>query len=456
MNNSSFKFFLYKGLCLIFLAIFFFSTYGIANWYASTLVHVPEIVFKWEKHIPFIPWSIIPYWSIDLFYGLSVLMCQNYRILSTHIKRLCTAQVICVICFFLYPLQFSIQRPEISGFFRLMYDALMGFDKPFNQAPSLHIVLLIILWVFYAQRTSHILGFIVHIWSLAIGLSVLTTWQHHFIDIPLGICVAAYCLWLWPDQNDQKMFKLTTDHNRKKVAAYYGLGGLVLGLIAIYYKSYALWLLWPMVSLLMISVIYLFLGASGFQKNSHGHMSVGASILLTPYFVFAYINSRVWTWKNPKPSLITIEEGILPNHVQLYLGRISSGETLTRFDALLDVCAELPVCIPVHCRYKLIPILDLSIPNLSQLEQGAESLEHLIYSVEPSQLTSSRILVSCALGYSRSACIFAAWLIRYGHVKTAQDAIDIIQDSRSCIVLGQKHLNQLEKLAYRVNDNEYS
>lgn len=42
-------------LCLIFLAPFFFLTYGFANHYASQLPNVPSIVYGWEKHIPL--WS---------------------------------------------------------------------------------------------------------------------------------------------------------------------------------------------------------------------------------------------------------------------------------------------------------------------------------------------------------------------------------------------------------------
>ena len=34
-------------LCLIFLAPFFFLTYGFANHYASQLPYVPSIVYDW-------------------------------------------------------------------------------------------------------------------------------------------------------------------------------------------------------------------------------------------------------------------------------------------------------------------------------------------------------------------------------------------------------------------------
>ena len=57
---------------LCFLAPFFYLTYGAANWLTSLRVSVPSIVFGWEHAIPFLGWTIIPYWSINAFYGLSL------------------------------------------------------------------------------------------------------------------------------------------------------------------------------------------------------------------------------------------------------------------------------------------------------------------------------------------------------------------------------------------------
>jgi len=51
---------------LLFLGPFFFLSYGFANWWAATRAVPGIIVFDWERHIPFLPWTIVPYWSIDL------------------------------------------------------------------------------------------------------------------------------------------------------------------------------------------------------------------------------------------------------------------------------------------------------------------------------------------------------------------------------------------------------
>src|SRR5438552_8932886 len=50
---------------LAFLGPFFFVTYGFATWLTAQRPHVGAIVFEWEHAIPFLSWTIVPYWSID-------------------------------------------------------------------------------------------------------------------------------------------------------------------------------------------------------------------------------------------------------------------------------------------------------------------------------------------------------------------------------------------------------
>lgn len=186
-------------LWLLLLAPLFFGTYGFATWATAQRADVGSVVFGWEHLIPLWPWTIVPYWSIDLLYGLSLLACATRRELDTHGRRLLTAQAIAVTCFLLFPLRFSVDRPAQDGMFGWMFDVLMGFDKPFNQAPSLHITLLVVLWVCFAAHSRGFWKLLVHGWFALIGLSVLTTWQHHFVDLPTGVLAGWLCVWLWPD-----------------------------------------------------------------------------------------------------------------------------------------------------------------------------------------------------------------------------------------------------------------
>src|SRR5215471_12650456 len=70
---------------LAFLGPFFFATYGLANWLASRRADVGAAVFDWERGVPFLDWTIVPYWSIDLLYGLSLFICATRAELRVHV-----------------------------------------------------------------------------------------------------------------------------------------------------------------------------------------------------------------------------------------------------------------------------------------------------------------------------------------------------------------------------------
>ena len=103
-----------RGLVWIaFLGPFFFATYGFANWLATRQANVPSIVFDWERSIPFIPWTIVPYWSIDLLYGISLVVCTTKREVDRQGQRLLATQLITIPFFILFPLHFSFDRPAL-------------------------------------------------------------------------------------------------------------------------------------------------------------------------------------------------------------------------------------------------------------------------------------------------------------------------------------------------------
>jgi protein-tyrosine phosphatase/membrane-associated phospholipid phosphatase len=426
---------------------------------------VPSLVFGWERQIPFLDWTIIPYWSINAFYGLSLFVCATKAELDTHARRLLTAQVVAVICFILVPLRFTFTQPETHGFAGFLFAVLTGFDKPFNQAPSLHIALLVILWVLYARhmprwrakraasaatlkcarrtlalnrarrRAPRWSLWVLHPWFLLVGVSVLTTYQHHFIDVPTGALLGFLCLWLWPDRGPApfSVSHVTDDRRRLVLAARYAAGAIVIVALSFWIGGVALWLLWPAISLALVAASYALFGAAGFQKGPDGRMTLAARVLLAPYLIGAWINSRAWTRHQPAPVAVTGE---------VALGRLPEAHIAAEFATVIDMSAELPGG-QAHVDWRAFPLLDLVPPEPHQLRAAAVAIEDA--------RMRGRVLVCCALGYSRSAAALATWLVAYGQADSVATAVARIRAARPRIVLGDDALAAIARAAERTS-----
>lgn len=420
---------------LAFLAPFFYLSYGFANHLASQRGDVGAVVFGWERSVPFLAWTIVPYWSINLFYGLSLFLCRTRDELHAHGRRLLTAQLVAVSCFLLFPLGFTFVRPDSDGIPGLFFAALTSFDKPFNQAPSLHIALLVILWDLYRRLIPRSWHWLLHLWSLAIAVSVLTTYQHHFIDIPTGALLGLLCLWLWPldASNPLRSARFTGDPKRRRLALFYLIAAAACFGVATF-GGIALWLCWPGVALLMVALQYAVFGVEGFQKSADGRVAHGARWLLAPYRLGAWINSRLWTMREAPAVKIA---------QRVWLGRMPTAAQARALGIvrIVDVSAELspPAGIAVRC----VPMLDLIAPTAAQLAAAADAVEQQL------QAGDGDVLVCCALGYSRSAAAVAAWLLQTGRAEHADEAVQRVQQQRPQLVLHDAHRLALAQLALR-------
>ena len=99
--------------------------------------------------------------------------------------------------------------------------------------------------------------------------------------------------------------------------------------------------------------------------------------------------------------------------------------------------SELPVA--QHKAYAQYLSLDLVPLNAEQLASAAQRLDALLQSARPQS-----VLVFCALGYSRSAAVLCAWLMKNGIADSADVAAKIIQQARPWVVLKPEQLAQLQ------------
>ena len=402
------------ALWLVFLGPFFYASYGLSNYFASLRTEVPIIAMAWEKAIPFMEWTIIPYWSINLFYVATLFFNEDTDGVNRTAKRYLTCQIIAVGCFILFPLRAIFDKPETSGLTGFMFDALGSFDKPFNQAPSLHIALLVIIWDHWRGRFSGWRMRLWHVWSAMIGLSVLTTFQHHFMDIPTGALLGLFALWLFPAGNPDAARMAGTGKKRlRKIGGVYAAGSmlfLALTVITFPASPLALFWLWPSLSLALVAAAYFGLGVRVFQKRADGAVSLAAFWLFMPYRWAARVNAWGWTRKL-SPSAHVLEN--------VWLGRIPNNSEINSFEAVIDMTGEMLVPMAAGAEVRSFPILDLAAPPVQTLKEAARAIEEA--------QGKAKVLVCCALGMQRSAAAVAVWLRMEGHAENGAEAVAILR-----------------------------
>ena len=441
-------------LKLALVGMLFYASYGLSNHYAASLAYVPEVAFAWERNIPFWEWTILPYWSLNLMYAAAFFLCRNAREQNRYVARLVSAQIVATTCFIVFPLHFSWPKPPTDGLSGWLFDSLVAFDLPYNQAPSLHIALSIIVGAFYWTRFPKI-RLPIFLWQSLIALSVLTTYQHHFIDVPTGALLGWLVLWAIPQhgvspfrgrslsvaQPDSQTGRLKTSeasfceaktspatHSREiKIAMLY-LAGAVLSALPSLFDGAWLWMLWVSVSLSVVAFAYLTGNAAVFQKQADGRLSAAATVLLLPYLVGVRLNMAYWLRGKAKTARIRND---------IWIGSILS--VSDNFPAVLDVCAEYPRP-RYRGAYRTLPLLDMVAPSENDLMQAASLLEAL-------RRQHGKVLTCCALGYGRSAAVVLTWLLVYGSCRDLAQATAELKQARPQMVLPPETAKAVEAAA---------
>jgi hypothetical protein len=422
---------------LLFLGPWFFLTYGLCNQVAARLDFVPSYYAGWERAIPFLPWLLLPYWTIDGFYAASLFMARDRAELDVLGRRLALATLISCIGFLLFPLRFAFERPEVSGFNGWLLTRLTDFDKPFNQAPSLHISLLVVLWVHYLAHAHGKWRWLLSAWFALIGVSVIGTWQHHMIDVYAGVIAGVLCLYLVPAAGLRDS-RHSLDLKRRRLAMVYVAGALAAALAWVGLLHFgAPWLgllfAWTALALAIVALGYARIGAQVLQKRD-GVMDWPARLALAPYLAGAWVSAKL----HNRGSGVLREAG-----EGVYLGRLPGrGDAAALREAgitaVLDLTAEFPRSAATrNLKYLNLPVLDLTAPTVAQLKRAAAF-------INAERGAGGRVLVHCALGLSRSAsAVLAAEVV---HGKPLGEALAQLHQAQPRAVLREAHLAALRRL----------
>ncbi len=410
------------ALWMLFLGPFFFVVYGGTNWLTSLRGDVGTFYFEWETGIPFVPILIIPYMSLDFFFAGSTFLCRTRAELRTLARRIVFAILVSAVGFLLFPLRVAFSRPEMTGVLGALFALLAAFDQPYNLVPSLHISLLAVIWPVYHRHTTGLLRSTITGWFVLVGLSALFTYQHHVIDVLSGALVALACFYLFPDKEGADPHRASHARNLK-VAARYALPAFAALLLAYAGWPWTALLAWPALAAGILALAYAGLGPAIFRKT-RGRLPLSARIVLAPYLAGAWLSLRYY--RGLGPAYDEVVSGLL---IGRKLNDAEAAEAVRRgVAAVLDLTAEHGESTPLlRLPYKNVQVLDLTAPTPHQLDEAvAFILDH-----RPAGI----VYVHCALGYSRSACVVAAYLLAEGVAQTVAEAIEYIREARPEIVV---------------------
>jgi hypothetical protein len=260
-----------------------------------------------------------------------------------------------------------------------------------------------------------------HLWFAAIGVSVLTTWQHHAIDIPTGAAVGCLGLFLFPLRgagDPSREHDTAPTARSRRLAGVYACAAMAALSAAIACvqgaPGYALVIGWAALALSCIAWIYRRGTPSAFLKDSDGRMPVFIRALLAPTIAGAFVNSRLWT-RGQAPVRID---------TRLSIGRTPTTRELRRhgFTALLDLTAEMPRWVS-----RRVPLAYAAVPQLDLVPPSPNSLRHALIELERLYEAGHDVLVCCALGLGRSVLCAAAWLALRDDVSDARAALESVR-----------------------------
>jgi protein-tyrosine phosphatase/membrane-associated phospholipid phosphatase len=411
------------------LSVLFMVVYGACNRFTGLRHDVGTFAFAWERLIPFVPVMVVPYMSIDLFFVAAPFLCTGRDELRTFCRRVVLAIFVAAAFFLLMPLRFSFQRPQLDGVLGLVFNNFRKLDLPYNQFPSLHIALRTILADLYARHTRGAKRAASNVWFSLIGASTLLTWQHHVVDVVGGFALGALCLYAVSDERWRLPVTRTP-----WVGMYYLAGSAACVAAAVTLPGHwPLLILWPALSLGVVAGAYFGAGPGVFRKRG-GRLPPATWVLLLPVVVGQWLSMRHYARRSRRWDKVTS---------QVWVGRTLSATEAREavadgVTAVLDLTGELPEARPLRelPHYFNLPVLDLTAPTPGQLREAVAFIDE--------QVSAGRVVyVHCKAGYSRSAAVVAAYLVRTGRAPSAEAAVSTLRGSRQGIIIRPEALAAL-------------
>ncbi len=399
------------------LSLLFMVVYGATNRLAGHRGRLASWVLPVDRRVPFVPWTIVPYLSIDGLFVAAPFLCRDGRERRRLGGQMATAIVVAGACFLALPLRFAFARPPAVGWAGDVFTVFRLMDGPYNQFPSLHVALAVILGVHYGRHARSALRPVVCGWFVLITASTVLTWQHHVVDVAGGLALGWLCLHLFPAEGGG-------GHVNRRVGAYYAAGAVALVVAATLLRPWGAVLLWPAVAVGVMAAECWGTAVVAHRKAG-GQVSRRTRLVMLPVLFGQRLSwhhyarrSRPWD---------EVAEG-------LWVGRVlRPAEAAAAVAAGVAAVVDLTPDFDAPPAFRGVDYLNVPVPDLTP--PTAAELATAVAYIAGHRRAGRTVYVCCKAGYSRSAATAAAYLVSAGLAPSAEAAVAAMRDRRPGLIV---------------------
>ena len=171
-------------------AVLFYSVFLATNFVATLHTRHLDARTAWDDLVPFVPWTVVIYLSINPLLMLSVFILRSREALLPLVLTAAAA----VIAAAPFHLMWPVPAPGMGHMADGVLGGLLHFadtvNLTYNGLPSLHVAFALIAAAAYSRRCGRMGRFLFWSWAGLIVLSTLTVRAHYLIDIAGGAALA--------------------------------------------------------------------------------------------------------------------------------------------------------------------------------------------------------------------------------------------------------------------------
>lgn len=197
--------------------------------------------------------------------------------------------------------------------------------------------------------------------------------------------------------------------------------------------GYWAWLLfYPAFSFGAVAAAYFFSSPAVFGKRFGGSRSKLGTLLVLPYVIYVSVVWNLLRLFLREPKFNKLDDDFILSR------RLLAHELPENVSSVVDLTCEFtePITLWNVRTYYCFPMLDASSGTVDDIRHLATEILQM----------PKPVLIHCAQGHGRTGLVASAVLLVSGRVKTASEAVAMVQAARPGIELNRKQYEILEQL----------